>query len=288
MLKCTYIIFIYNNQSNIPILINSLKNIIGDFKKEYIFIDDGSDDFSLSVLKNCASDLPRTTIITQENLGPAISINKALGIATGDYVHFVEGNEELHPKATITLTQACKELGTDVAFGKVGTTTNSEYELLPSYELILEPIAQILAGKFPEIRNIGKSGSLVSRDLLEKIGRADSAVYAQNISLSLRCGSCSKFAFVNSAIAAKPSALEGVDRKFEAYNNLKSVYNFTESHRDVVELTAFLLLINLSNEAVEVRAKINYKIKALLAKYLKLFSLDDILGFYQAELNKLF
>jgi glycosyltransferase involved in cell wall biosynthesis len=96
MLKCTYIVLLNNNEDNIPLLIKSLKEINGPFRKEFIIIDDGSKDNSLKLVKSAAGDLSRATIITQKNQGWAISINEAINLATGNYIHFVEGDEILY------------------------------------------------------------------------------------------------------------------------------------------------------------------------------------------------
>ncbi|MEA0971755.1 Glycosyltransferase family 2 N-terminal domain protein [Candidatus Megaera venefica] len=66
MLRCTYIVLIHNNESNIAKLVDSLKKIVGNFRKEFIFVDDGSTDNSLNLLKAEVNDIPRTTIITQK------------------------------------------------------------------------------------------------------------------------------------------------------------------------------------------------------------------------------
>ena len=50
MLRCTYIVLICNHESNIPDLVDSLKKISGNFRKEFIFVDDGSVDDSLNIL----------------------------------------------------------------------------------------------------------------------------------------------------------------------------------------------------------------------------------------------
>ena len=38
MLRCTYIVLIHNNESNITKLVDSLKMIAGNFHKEFIFV----------------------------------------------------------------------------------------------------------------------------------------------------------------------------------------------------------------------------------------------------------
>ena len=41
MLKCSYIIIIHNNENTIAEVVDSLKEINGNFKREFIFINDG-------------------------------------------------------------------------------------------------------------------------------------------------------------------------------------------------------------------------------------------------------
>lgn len=108
MLKCAYVVLLSNNENNIPCLIKSLQNTVGNFTKEFIIIDDGSKDNFLTAVKFAVNDLPRTTIITQQTQGPAISINKAINPANGDYIHFVEGDEILHPESTMIMIDSYK------------------------------------------------------------------------------------------------------------------------------------------------------------------------------------
>ena len=168
MLRCTYIVLIYNHESNIPDLVDSLKKIDGNFRKEYIFVDDGSTDDSLNILKSAVNDMPRTTIISQENQGPSSSINKAASLATGDYIHFVEGDEILNPESTALLIEASLKLGTQVSVGLVSSRLREHSGVDTVAKLIEVPLNAILVNKLPVVRKIGKSGSLVHSDLLEK------------------------------------------------------------------------------------------------------------------------
>lgn len=288
MLKCTYIILIKDNQDNIVRLIDSLKKINGNFRKEFIIVDDGSKDTSLSIIKQLVNDLPSTTIITQQTLGPSISINKALSLATGDYIHFIEGEEIIHPESTGILIEACKNLGADVAFGKVSKGYSVDAKLSKNFNLIQEPIKQILDNKLSEIRNIGKSGSVVCHNLLEKIGKADSGVYTQNMSLSLRCAKYSKFVFINEVVSVMPDKKEYQDSKFESYNTIKSIYNFAKNHPEICANLVPWLLKTLSREATGLGIKTNYSLKSLVSKYIKTTSLTEVLVLYKTELDKLF
>jgi glycosyltransferase involved in cell wall biosynthesis len=288
MLRCTYIVLINDNQNNIARLIDSLKKINGNFRKEFIIVDDGSKDDSLGKVKQLVNDLPRTTIITQETLGPSISINKALSLATGDYIHFIDGGEITHPRSTEILIAACKNFGADVAFGRVPKGHSASNELGKNYRLVQEPIKEILDNKLPEIRNIGKSGSIVCHKLLEKIGKADSGVYTQNMSLSLRCAKYSKFVFVDETVSVITDEKEHPESKFESYNTIKSIYNFAKNHPEICTNLVPLLLKTLSREATGHGTWANYSLKSLLSKYVKTTPLGDVLALYKTELDKLF
>jgi glycosyltransferase involved in cell wall biosynthesis len=287
MLRCTYIVLIHNNESNIPNLIASLKQVEGNLRKEFIFIDDGSTDNSLSVLKLAVNDLPRTTIITQQNQGPSISINKASSLATGDYIHFVEGNEVLHPDSTALLIESSLSLGTQVAVGRVSSKLIAE-KINAVPQLIEIPIKTILTNQIASTREIGRSGSLVHRELLDKIDKADSSIYTQNMSLSLRCAKYSKFVYINTDVSSASARCDDQSSRFVSYNNLRAIYNFAKANPELFANLTSELLLALSRESIQRGDKINYSIKSITSKYIKSTSLDAILKFYKKELDRLF
>jgi len=293
MFKCTYIVLLNNNEDNIPHLINSLKKLEGSFLKEFIIIDDGSKDNSLNIVKNAVTDLPKTTIITQENQGPAVSINKAVMLANGDYIHFVEGDEILHPLSTDIMIDACGKLGAEVACYKLELSEKSfnskEKDISPDQKLITTPLQEVLINKIPAIRNIGGSGSLVTRKLLEKIDRADSSIYSQTMSLSLRCAKYSNFAFINNVLSRKRKSSQTREPKFESYNNLRSIYNFASNHKEIFQNLNSELLYNLSLKTSTKKAKIEFYLRSAWAKYFKKStSLDQVLELYKKEYEGLF
>jgi glycosyltransferase involved in cell wall biosynthesis len=289
MLRCTYIVLIHNNESNITKLVNSLKKINGNFHKEFIFVDDGSSDNSLRLLKAEVNDIPRTTIITQETQGAAISVNKAISLVTGDYVHFVEGDEVLGASSTSMLMEACLKLGTEVALGLVSQDISTDLKTTgDSYRIIQNPIEEILSGEIKAVRNVGKSGSLVHSKLLDKIGKADIDIYTQNMSLSLRCAKYSKFALLEENVTSVADLQDTPDSKFSCYNNLKSIYNFSKENPEIFSRLTSPLLMALSRESLKKSDKINYAIKSFARKYIKSTSLDNVLALYKLELEKLF
>lgn len=65
---------------------------------EHLIIDDCSSDRSLSLVKDIASKDPRIRIIENvSNLGPAISRNKGIKAASGQYLTFIDSDDVWHP-----------------------------------------------------------------------------------------------------------------------------------------------------------------------------------------------
>ncbi len=120
MLTITYLITVFNKEKYIAKVIESLKAITEDFRKEFIFIDDGSTDKSIELIKRHTATLKNTIIVSQENQGPAIALNRGISLARGDYVFFVDGDDIITSEATSLLLKACNDFNTQVAFGARG------------------------------------------------------------------------------------------------------------------------------------------------------------------------
>jgi len=86
------IIPVYNNELYIDkclssILSQSIKNV------EIICVDDGSKDNSLKILNHYASKYSFIKVISQENKGSGIARNKALDIASGEFITFMDSDD---------------------------------------------------------------------------------------------------------------------------------------------------------------------------------------------------
>lgn len=288
MLKCSYIILISNNESTVARVIESLKKINGNFLREFIIIDDGSTDNSLSIIKNAVKDLPRTTIITHSQSGPALSINKAISLANGDYVQFMNGKEIISSDATALLIDCCQKMETQVAFSVNNKFYKNQDDI--KNKLVNHPLKEILINKINGIRNIGLPGSLVSLKLLEKIQGADINVYNHNMSLSLKCAKYSKFAFLSKK---KIISEEGIDSNkknlnFESYNNLLSLHNFAKAEPHLTEEYLLEFIYALGNESRPYSTKIFYYFRYLSSKYIKKASKEEVFSWYTQEISKLF
>ncbi len=74
-------------------VLEAAHSVLGQTYKriEFIVIDDGSTDDSLSLLK--AIDDPRMTLLEQSNAGAHASINRGLELAQGDYISIINSDD---------------------------------------------------------------------------------------------------------------------------------------------------------------------------------------------------
>lgn len=90
----SWIVPAYNVESLIIQCLKSLVSVgIPEDEYEIIVINDGSTDNTLKVIKDFACCFSSIKVFTQENQGISVTRNRALGLAKGEYVHFVDSDD---------------------------------------------------------------------------------------------------------------------------------------------------------------------------------------------------
>ena len=80
---------------------------------EIILVNDGSRDASGAICLKLQTEDPRITYIEQDNLGAGGARNMGLGVATGEYVLFVDADDWLAKDAVETFISVAKKEGSD-------------------------------------------------------------------------------------------------------------------------------------------------------------------------------
>ncbi len=94
-MKVSIISTVYNKEKFLIEHINSL--IRQDYKNiEFIFINDGSTDDSLEILKEYQNKDKRINIINQNNQGPSIARKNGFIKSTGNLIYFVDSDDTLY------------------------------------------------------------------------------------------------------------------------------------------------------------------------------------------------
>lgn len=86
----------YNRAAVLPTAIRSVVQQT-EHDWELIIIDDGSNDTTYNIVKQFLQNDPRIVYFYQNNQGLAHARNRGLTIATGDFICFVDSDDELTP-----------------------------------------------------------------------------------------------------------------------------------------------------------------------------------------------
>ena len=103
MSSVSFVVPVFNKSSYIKHVVNSISSQKGDFDKEYIFIDDGSTDDSLKILKKETRKLKNCTIVSQKNKGSANATNVGINLAKMKYIKFLDADDVILSNATFCL-----------------------------------------------------------------------------------------------------------------------------------------------------------------------------------------
>lgn len=108
MPKISFVLPVYNVEKYLHDCLESLINqTMPDL--EFIFVDDGSTDNSLNIIKKYADKDARFIILSQPNQGAGAARNEALKIARGEYVMCLDPDDWLELNASEILYKKLKE-----------------------------------------------------------------------------------------------------------------------------------------------------------------------------------
>jgi glycosyltransferase involved in cell wall biosynthesis len=114
------VIPLFNKAHTIIRTLNSvLAQTVTDF--EVIIVDDGSTDNGVSVIENNTND-SRIRIIRQKNQGVSLARNVGIQEAKGDYIAFLDGDDEWLPEYLQKVSEAIKK------FPEAGLFTSARFD----------------------------------------------------------------------------------------------------------------------------------------------------------------
>lgn len=102
MVLLSFIIPIYNCEAYIKNCVGSIIESVSEDKRsqvEIILINDGSVDGSLEICARLSQELLNISLVTQQNKGASAARNVGLEKARGEYIWFVDADDEVTPNA---------------------------------------------------------------------------------------------------------------------------------------------------------------------------------------------
>jgi 6-pyruvoyltetrahydropterin/6-carboxytetrahydropterin synthase len=143
---------------------------------ELVVVDDGSTDHSAQVLEGLKSD-GRVRIVTTPNAGQAAALNLGVSLARGEYVGFIDADDEYHPEHVERLIGACERSDLDVAFAGIdiiqsGSQTHvvdffDRTRLIPISEI--DCVTGIIFGRRSVLAELGFAGDYLDIDLYHRV-----------------------------------------------------------------------------------------------------------------------
>ncbi len=199
------IIPFFNAEGHIKNCLASLLKQKAKHLVEIIMVNDGSTDKSLNIIKSYRS-LNIKLFQNKKNLGPAASRNLGLKFSSGDYIYFLDADDELESDALESFSKIFNEKKYDLVFTDKKRILNSQnlreniYEYDTDKTLDNKNIIDLMKKRFfyphESHRIFDLTGKFIKRDIIlnNKISFDDELRYLED-----ECFMWSVLSFVNEA-----------------------------------------------------------------------------------------
>ena len=175
----SFVITVYNKAAEIAATAASLFAQTGDFPREFIFVDDGSTDRSLDLLRQAAAGRDDVTILSIPNGGPSRAFNYGARRARYPVIKPMDGDDILHPDATRHLLRVMTITGAAVVFGRKVVVDSEAAALADAPPYILLSPRQAL-DRVIDSSLSGCSEVLVHKAAFDRAGGCDERVFIQD------------------------------------------------------------------------------------------------------------
>lgn len=207
----SFVVPVYNKARHLERVIEQIARQRGGFRRQFIFIDDGSTDGSLEIVRAATQGWENLVIETQRNSGSAVATNRGIARATEPFIKFVDADDLLGDDATRLLLTHLIDSDACLAYGKA-TRYGSEDELALDAAADTPAVSRIDAPLRPAIRNsmFNPTQFLARTDAVKAVGGCDErVVHSQEYGLTLRLARRWPFLRIDAPVAWLPEEAPG-------------------------------------------------------------------------------
>ena len=208
----SYVITQFNKASFVPLLVEAFAEEGGDFSRQFIFVDDGSTDNSVEILRRLESRLPGPLhLIAQENAGASAATNVGVAAARAPLIRLVDGDDLVTLGSTARLREAMRNEGVEFAYGDL-----DRYDLERPFPQSLPSLGNVEflrgeAGLSRFIRNCPSNSStiLISKALYTRAGGCNEQLMSPDQMLFLRLFATADGVHLRGPVARIPNSAPG-------------------------------------------------------------------------------
>jgi len=207
----SFVVPVYNKAPFLPRVLAQIARQQGDFRHQYVFIDDGSTDGSLAIVRDLTRGWENCVIETQPNAGSAAATNRGIALARESFVKFVDADDLIGDHATAMLLTSLRDTDACLAYGEA-VRYAEEDTLDLEFHAADPPVLRLEAPLKAAIRNsmFNPSQFLARTDALRAVGGCDErVVHSQEYGLTLRLARRWPFLQVKAPVAWLPQESPG-------------------------------------------------------------------------------
>jgi glycosyltransferase involved in cell wall biosynthesis len=235
----TFVCTVYNKEKFLPAVIEAIRRQVPDRPREFVFVDDGSRDRSVAIVRELTKDWPNCRIVEQPNGGPSSSTNTGIALATQTWLKLVGSDDVLAPYATGRLIEVAEASGTDAVFAKIGFYRDPA-EIVFDEAAARATVPAVPADAVAEVIRYGVSGTsptLFRTDTVKRAGACDPDVFVEDFALALRVARLAKIARFDHVVTWGPAADETrimVGQGHQAHHDFAlALVHFLRAHPDM-------------------------------------------------------
>jgi GT2 family glycosyltransferase len=226
----SFIVTVFDKRPYLPRVVAALARQGGPFRREFIFVDDGSADGSAELIAELTSGWNEpVSILRQENRGAAAATNRGAAKASLSWLKLVDGDDLLLPGTTRNLFAAALASGQSFAYGGLDVYDPAAPDPLAG-RIAPSDFALEEDGLARFIRNCPANSSsiLVSAARFQAAGGCDERLVSPDQALFLRLFAKGGGVRLDGPVALVPKAAPGrlsQQRRRSRYESVLALYH---------------------------------------------------------------
>ncbi len=272
MPEISVIVPVYKCEQYLEACVDSILNqTFTDF--EIVLVNDGSPDNSGNLCDELAEKYSKIVVLHQENQGQAAARNNGVKIANGEWLHFVDSDDSLHPQMLESLYNAVSKSNVKLAMCSAiqGETIPEDFNCHKNVKFEISQMTE------DNIFNLCENekyyywvvwGKLIHKSIYEKYPLTEGRIYEDNAIVCKWLHEAGKIAIFDEKLYFYYTNTSGTTKKVFSAKQLDVLWAFREQIEFFDSLGYEKMLSHLCTYYFEIAANMYHRAKTENAKEL--------------------